>query len=110
MIRLALLLSLLAAPALAHDLRVFARVDGDTVIVETTFSSGRVPTAGEIALTDAEGAPLGTVELDDDGETAFALPDAVRDTGMRIDVTVSEGHQDYWLLTPGDIARGQEKQ
>jgi nickel transport protein len=108
MIRLAACLALIAAPALAHDLRVFARVDGDTVIVEASFSSGRVPTAGEITLSNAAGAILGTVPLDDDGETAFTLPDAVRDTGMRIDVTVSEGHSDYWLLTPGDIAHGQE--
>ena len=102
MIRLAFLPVGLAAPATAVDLRVFARVDGDVVIVETMFSSGRVPISGEIALSDAEGAAIGTVALDDDGETAFALPDAVRETGTRIDVTVSEGHSEYWLLTPGD--------
>ncbi|SDX83355.1 hypothetical protein [Citreimonas salinaria] len=103
-------LGALAGPAMAHDLRVFARVDGESVVVETTFSNGRAPVSGEIALSDAEGAPIWTVPLDDDGETAFPLPDGIADTGMRIDVTVSEGHSEYWLLTPGDIARGKEEE
>ena len=98
------------APALAHDLRVFARVDGETVLVEAKFSNGRAPLLGEIALSDAEGEPIGTVPLDSGGETAFALPDGISETGMRIDVRVSEGHSEYWLLTPGDIARGKEEE
>jgi len=106
---LALVLSLATAlPAAAHDLRVFASVSGGTVTVESTFSTGRVPTGGEVQVRDAEDTLLLTLPIGDGGETSFALPDGASETGLMIEVEVSEGHSDYWLLTPEDIAHGQE--
>lgn len=109
MIRIfAFLLSLtLAMPAVAHDLRVFASVAGETVTVETKFSSGRVPTGGEVRVLDVENVVLITMEIGEQGLTEFTLPIGAKETGLLIEVDVSEGHSDYWVLTPDDIAHGQ---
>lgn len=96
-----------AIPAAAHDLRVFASVAGETVTVESTFSSGRVPTGGEIRVLDADNVLLMTLEVGSEGKTQFTLPDGAAETGLMIEVDVSEGHSDYWMLTPDDIAYGQ---
>lgn len=110
MIRGAILsLAIVAAafPAAAHKLRVFAFVDGDVVNVETKFSSGRIPQAGEVRVFDAAEALLMTLPLDPDGVTSFPLPSEGADEGLMIEVEAGEGHDDYWLLTPEDIARGK---
>lgn len=104
---LALALTFAAAPGAAHDLRVFASVSGETVNVETRFSSGRLPQGGEVRVFDATETLIKTLEVDPDGVTSFALPDGAETGGLTIEVVVSEGHSDYWLLTPGDIAHGQ---
>ncbi|MBV0913843.1 hypothetical protein [Anianabacter salinae] len=96
-----------ALPAAAHDLRVFASVTGDTVTVESKFSTGRIPNAGEVRVLDASDTLVMTLPLGEDGVTTFALPDGAADGGLMIEVDVSEGHSDYWLLTPDDIAHGQ---
>lgn len=96
-----------ALPAAAHDLRVFASVAGDTVTVESTFSSGRVPTEGEVRVLDAGNVLLMTLDIGAEGMTRFDLPDGAADSGLMIEVDVSEGHSDYWMLTPDDIAYGQ---
>ena len=105
---LALAIVAAAFPAAAHKLRVFAFVDGDEVNVETKFSSGRIPQSGEVRVFDAKEALIMTLPLDPDGVTTFPLPSAGADEGLMIEVEVSEGHDDYWLLTPEDIARGQK--
>lgn len=106
---LAIAISIVAAlPAAAHDLRVFASVSGETVTVESTFSSGRVPTGGEVRVLDAENALVMTLEIGAEGMTRFDLPDGAEDSGLMIEVEVSEGHSDYWMLTPDDIAYGQK--
>ena len=104
---LTLALCVAALPAAAHDLRVFASVAGETVTVESTFSSGRVPTSGEIRVLDADNVLLMTLEIGAEGRTQFPLPEGAAKTGLMIEVDVSEGHSDYWILTPDDIAHGQ---
>ncbi|MCI5112751.1 MAG: hypothetical protein MRY75_19580, partial [Marivita sp.] len=64
-----------AFPVAAHDLRVFASVAGETVTVESTFSSGRVPKGGEIRVLDANNILLMTLEVGADGKTQFPLPE-----------------------------------
>lgn len=104
---LSVALCVAAFPAAAHDLRVFASVTGETVLVESKFSSGRVPTGGEVRVLDAENTLLLSLEMGAEGKTRFMLPEGAEDSGLMIEVDVSEGHSDYWMLTPEDIAHGQ---
>jgi len=103
---LALMLSLPAQVAFAHQLTVFAYVEDTEVVVEAKFSSGRVPAEGEVRVFDAAETLLFTLPIGEAGETRFALPDGASVGGLMIEVEASEGHDNYWILTPDDIARG----
>ncbi len=98
---------LLSSPVLAHDLRVFASVMGAEVRVEAKFSSGRTPNSGEVRVKDAAGATIMTLPIGEGGVATFALPEAAKAGGLMIEVKAGDGHEDYWLLTPADIAAGQ---
>lgn len=95
-----------ASPAAAHKLRVFASVSGDTVNVEAKFSTGRIPKSGEIRVFDASETLILTLPIDADGVTSFPLSEDAAN-GLLIEVEAGEGHENYWLLTPDDIAKGQ---
>lgn len=49
---------------------------------------------------------LDVLPLDPDGVTTFPLTEKAAD-GLIIKVKAAHGHEDYWLLTPDDIAKGQ---
>ena len=105
---LALMAAVAATPAMAHQLNVFAFVEDGSVVVEAKFSTGRIPVSGEVRVLDAAGKEIETYDLGKDGTLTFALDPAHADTGLTIEVEASGGHEDYWILTPDDIARGQD--
>ena len=49
---------------------------------------------------------LHTLSLETDGTVRFPLDAGAATEGMTIEVITGEGHEDYWILTPEDIARG----
>ena len=93
-----------AAPALAHQLNVFASTDCKIVLVEATFSSGRTPVMGEVRVLDGANTLMMTGPLEEDGTLRFPLADVDASTGILIEVS-TPNHEDYWILTPEDIAR-----
>lgn len=100
---LALSLALLmATPALAHKLVIYAYADAGELVVEAKFSNGNTAKLGEIRVLDAASTLLTTVPLDDDGETRLPLPEGGA-AGVTIEVETDAGHQDYWILTPADL-------
>ncbi|KPP93150.1 MAG: Protein of unknown function (DUF1416) [Rhodobacteraceae bacterium HLUCCA08] len=106
--RLALALILSAGAALAHQLTVFAFVEDGDVVVETRFSSGRVPVEGTVRVLDATEALVLETTLAEDGTARFPLDPGVASDGLTIVVETGEGHDNYWILTPQDIAGGRE--
>ncbi len=95
-----------ATAAQAHQLNVFAFVEDSTVVVETKFSNGNLPVSGDVRVLNAQSDLLMTLPLGTDGTLRFPLDRKVAAEGMTIEVTTGEGHEDYWILTPEDIARG----
>lgn len=95
-----------ATAAQAHQLNVFAFVKDGTVIVESKFSTGKIPVSGEVRVLNAASELILTLPLQADGTVRFPLDMGVAEGGMTIEVTTSEGHEDYWILTPQDIANG----
>jgi len=93
-----------APPAAAHGLNVFASTDCETVLVEAKFSSGRRPVSGEVRLLDGQNVLLATTELGEDGTVAIPLAGHDTSEGLLVEVETA-GHDDYWILTPEDIAR-----
>ena len=63
-------------------------------------------TCSVVALAAVGGAfrPCTTVDL----TTHFLrpLPEGAAEGGLMIEVEASDGHDNYWILTPDDIARG----
>lgn len=103
---LALAIFAVALPLAAHSLNVFASVSDDTVNVEVKFSNGKIPKSGEIRVLDAKEQLIMTIPLDPDGVTSFPVTEQAKD-GLVIEVVMSNGHEDYWLLTPDEIAKGR---
>jgi nickel transport protein len=95
-----------ATTALAHQLNVFAFVEDGIVVVETKFSTGKIPVSGNVRVLDAGAVVLHTLSLDSDGTVRFPLDPDAATHGRTIEVITGEGHEDYWILTPEDIARG----
>lgn len=95
-------LALAAWPALAHDLFVSARDDGETLHVEAFYSNGLTPEGALVRVFDAENRLVDQSAIDADGRARFASPDAP--AGLRVEVREA-GHEAWWILTPDDIAR-----
>lgn len=102
----ALALAASTAAANAHQLNVFAYVEEGVVIVESRFSNGNPPQQGEVRVLDGDNQQFMTLPLEADGTVRFPLdPDHAGD-GLLIEVSTGGGHDNYWILTPDDIARG----
>lgn len=92
-----------ATAASAHQLNVFASTDCEVVLIEAKFISGRVPNAGEVRIMNGENTLLQTGQLGEDGTLSIPLSDLDVTTGLMIEVDTGD-HDDYWILTPEDIA------
>lgn len=92
-----------ASAAFAHQLVVFASTDCDVVLVEAKFSNGRIPVTGEVRVLDGQNTLLLRTELGEDGTARVPLAELDSSTGLLIEVDAGN-HDDYWILTPEDIA------
>ena len=88
----------------AHQLVVFASVDCEVVTVEVKFSSGRVAQKGDVRVLDGQNTLLTTLQLDQDGRVHVPLESVDHSQGLLIEVDTN-GHENYWIVTPQDIAR-----
>lgn len=90
------LLAVLAVPALAHRVNVFAYVEGHDVVVECSYSRSERVRFGDVEVLDAAtGAALLAGKTDEKGEFRFPVPPAVRaaKADLRIVLKAGEGHQ-----------------
>ena len=93
---------LVASPALAHRLNVFASVEGGIIAVEASFPDGGPAREGTVRVYDAQDRLIRTLPLGEDGTARFPVEGAT--DGLRVEVDAGEGHSDYWILTPADLA------
>ncbi|CAN5780264.1 hypothetical protein BH23PSE1_BH23PSE1_03520 [soil metagenome] len=91
----------------AHALLVFAAVEGETVVVEAKFSNGRPVREGVVRVLDADGAELRRIVIEPGTAISFPLDPEAASGGLVIEVDAGEGHDNYWILTPEDIASAQ---
>jgi len=96
--------ALLPVAAAAHQLNVFASVDCEAVTVEAKFSNGRYASEGEVRLRGGDNALLTTLALGADGTLRVPLDSVDHSGGLVIEVDAGN-HDDYWIVTPEDIAR-----
>lgn len=103
---LALLLALLlASPALAHKLRVYASSDGAEITGRAFFIGGGGARGVDWVAKDTTGAPLATGKTDAAGNFRFAQPAAA--AGLTVSVNIGDGHMASATLggaTPAPVA------
>ncbi len=89
-----------AAPQ-AHKLRVFAFVEGDYIVGESSFSGGRKAKNVEIAVSAAAGGKtLLTCRTDDQGSFRVQIPREARDNRLDLLIVANggDGHRGEWPL------------
>ena len=96
----AVLLVLSYSLALAHNVTVFAWVEGDTVHVESKFSGGRRPVAAPVEVYDTRGNLLLKGATDEKGEFSFKVP---KKTEMKVVLLAGMGHKGEWTIPFSDI-------
>ncbi|MEM6310084.1 MAG: hypothetical protein AAF754_08540 [Pseudomonadota bacterium] len=103
---LAFICLVLAAPVgvAAHQLVVFASVDCTVVTVEAKFSNGKITQQGDVRVLDGANNLLRTLQLDSDGTARVPLASVDHSGGLLIEVDTGS-HDNYWIVTPQDIAR-----
>ena len=90
--------------AAAHQLIVFASVDCEGVTVEAKFSNGRVTQQGDVRILDGQNNLQTTLKLERDGTALVPLDSVDHSSGLLIEVDTGS-HDNYWIVTPEDIAR-----
>lgn len=107
MIRATLFAGVMAAVpfgAAAHQMIVFASVDCQTVMVEAKFSNGNAVQQAEVRVLDGESALQTTLPIQTDGTVSVPL-DSVDHTGGLVIEVDTGSHENYWIVTPEDIAK-----
>lgn len=95
-----------AATVTAHNVTIFAWVEGEIVYTESKFSGGRKAKDAPIEVYDASGAKLLSGRTDENGEFSFKLP---KKEELKIVLAAGMGHGNEWVLTAEDIAEAQSE-
>ena len=96
-----ILLAVSVCPAKAHRVNVFAYVEGDSVVVECSYSRSERVRFGDIEVVNAAtGAPYLTGKTDEKGSFRFPIPPAARaaKADLRIVLRAGEGHQNQEVV------------
>lgn len=93
---LLVVLLLIAVPAMAHKVNVFAYVENGTVFTESYFPDGKTVEEGTIEVLDGASKKLLEGKTDKDGHFSFPLPGKKED--LTIVITASMGHKNSFVL------------
>lgn len=97
---IAAILLLFSSQATAHNVTVFAWVDGETVHVESKYSGGRKPVAAPVEVFDSQGKLLLKGLTDGNGEFSFKAP---QKTEMKVVLSAGMGHKGEWTILLSDF-------
>jgi nickel transport protein len=101
-----LLLTVLAVPAHAHRVNVFAWVEGNTVYGETSFSGGGPAVNSKLAVLDSvTGEEFLSLTTNAKGEFSFTVPEAAKTRGsdLVIKLLAGMGHTDEWVVKAAEF-------
>ena len=91
------------ASALAHNVIVFAWVEGNTVFTESKFSAGKMVKGGRIEVLDVDGALLLEGITDDSGLFSFNTP---KIADLTIVLEAGTGHKNTWTVKAAELEGG----
>ena len=99
-----LLVHLLALPALAHKVNLFAYAEGGKVYTESYFPDGRPVEGGKVLVLDSTDTRLLEGTTDQEGFFNFKIPKVDE---LRIVIEAAMGHKNDFTLTKADVEAGQ---
>jgi nickel transport protein len=102
-LRIALLLPLISATAQAHQLKVFATVEGMQVVGSVYFAGGGAAPEANVLVTDDAGEVLARLEPDEEGHFRYQADAA---TVHRVIAETADGHRSEWRLSADDFSAG----
>lgn len=100
-------LMVLALPAEAHKLKLFATVEGDRVSGYAFFIGGGRAEGVDWSATSGSGGPIASGKTDDQGNYSFAVPGA-QDAPVTVSVDTHEGHMASVTLGSGRFGGAPE--
>ncbi len=89
--------------ASAHNVTVFAWVEGEMVHTQSKFSGGRKAKNATVEVYDTEGTKLLEGKTDENGEFAFKIP---KKTELKVILLAGAGHRGEWTI-PLDELQGE---
>ncbi|MEY6431062.1 hypothetical protein ABC977_01415 [Thioalkalicoccus limnaeus] len=96
-----LLALVVAAPGQAHQLKVFAFVDGDRIEGRTYFVGGGAASGALIQIQDPDGRVLAETTPDQEGRFAYQVRAAI---DHRIVADTGDGHRAEWTVRAMELA------
>jgi len=87
-------------PAFAHNVIIFAWVEGDTIFTESKFSGGKRAINAQVQVFDREDKQLLEGKTNNKGEFSFKIPKL---TDLRIVLTAGTGHKGEWTIPESEI-------
>jgi nickel transport protein len=100
---LALLALVMALPAFAHRVNVFAVVEDGEVAISAKFARGRKVVGGGVTLCDPrDGRVLASGQTDETGHCRIPLPPG-SDGGLTVVLDAGLGHRAEWRLAAEDM-------
>jgi len=101
LLALALVLPMLTgAPARAHILKVYAEVQGDTIVGEGYFSNGAVPALHRVDIFGPDKQKVAEITTDEKGKFSFK-PTKRQNYTFVIDA--GEGHRAEWVIEGDEL-------
>ena len=99
-----LLLLVLAAPAMAHKVNLFAYAEGGKVFTESYFPDGRAVEGGKVLVYDSGDTLLIEGTTDKDGYFNFPISKV---DDLRIVIEATMGHRNEFTLKKSEVEAGQ---
>lgn len=99
-------LFLIASPAWAHRVNIFALVEGNEILVECGFNRSQKVKGGQIEVFNAaSGERLLSGTTDAQGQFRFPIPPQALKAGqdLRIHINAGEGHQNDWTVAAAEF-------
>lgn len=95
----------LAAPAWAHGVDIFAWLENDRIIVECDLGHDTPAANANVEVTDSDtGRELLQGKMGEDGRYSFPVPEVVRQGhGIVISVNAGQGHRGQWKMDASEL-------
>jgi len=100
---LAMILSIVSTPAVAHRLNIFVYPEGDRINLESYFSGGAPCQDSQVKVLNKEGEVVADGKTDTEGKWSFNPGSS---TGLKVVVEAGEGHRAEYRLTADDYPEG----